>query len=110
MVNHRFRDVASGLAQTFPMPEASWLPIVIDEPRVQLGSFLVLALIAIAAAVLARTPAGYRMRMTGLNPRFARYGGVDLPKLGFRVLFLSGAIAGVVGAIATFKMQHLGEL
>ena len=44
--------------------------------------------------------------MTGLNPRFTRYGGVDLPRLGFRVLFLSGATAGVVGAIQVFGEHH----
>jgi simple sugar transport system permease protein len=53
----------------------------------------------ISALFIYRTSYGYNMRMAGLNRQFAIYGGVDIRRLGYRVLFFSGAVAGVVGAI-----------
>ncbi len=37
--------------------------------------------------------------MAGLNRRFAIYGGVNIKNLGYRVMFTSGAVAGLVGAV-----------
>ena len=49
------------------------------------------ALIAIAAAVFVfydrRTVGGYELRMRGLNPRFAAYGGVMLKSQAMRIMF-----------------------
>jgi simple sugar transport system permease protein len=37
--------------------------------------------------------------MAGKNRRFAIYGGVDIKKLDYWVIFISGAVAGIVGAV-----------
>ena len=50
--------------------------------------------------VLRKTAAGFRIRLIGANPEAARSaGGVDVAALSFRVFLVSGAIAGVAGAI-----------
>jgi len=97
------RDLESGLPQTHAIPKAAFLPGALTGP-VHLGFVLVLALVIAAAWMFRGTVVGYRMRMAGQNVRFARYGGVDVEKLGRRVMFVSGAIAGSIGAI-----QILGE-
>lgn len=61
--------------------------------------------IAIGAAlalwwILARTAGGFRVRLIGANPDAARSAGrIDVPALAFRVFLLSGALAGLAGAI-----------
>jgi simple sugar transport system permease protein len=68
-------------------------------------------LLLIAAVALAvifvdrRTPAGYELRMRGLNERFARYGGVALNRQTLGVMLASGAIAGLVGAVMVLGSQ-----
>ena len=45
-----------------------------------------------------RAVIGYELRLRGLNPRFAGYGGVRLHRQALGAMFASGAIAGLVGA------------
>ncbi len=44
--------------------------------------------------------------MRGLNARFAAYGGVTLNSQTIRIMFTSGAIAGLVGAIIVLGSQY----
>ncbi|HXV41606.1 MAG TPA: ABC transporter permease, partial [Anaerolineae bacterium] len=68
--------------------------------------FITLGLVLLAAFVIQRTVVGYEIRMAGRNPNFVRYGGVDLPRLGYGVMFASGAIAGIVGAIEVLGVHQ----
>jgi len=103
---HPWRDVASGMSQTALVPEAARLPALAPGSRLHLGSVLILALVLAAAWVLHRTRIGYELRMTGLAAGFARYGGVDVGRLGARVMLASGGLAGLVGAIEVLAVHH----
>lgn len=105
LVNYAFRDVASGMPQTFMVPAALVLP-PLGQSRLHAGIFITLALVLLTAFVISRTVAGYEIRMAGLNANFVRYGGVDLRRLGYRVMFASGAIAGIVGAIEVLGVHQ----
>jgi len=69
-----------------------------------------LLLIAVAAVLIVfidrRTSVGYELRMRGLNERFARYGGVALSRQTAWLMFASGALAGLVGAIMVVGSQY----
>jgi len=59
-------------------------------------------LLAIAAALIStwflfRTRAGYELRVVGLQPDAAEYGGVSVPRVLFSTMALSGALAGIGG-------------
>lgn len=105
VVTHPWRDVASGMAQTARIPEAARLPLL-PGGRLHAGSVLILVLILVAAWILRRTKAGYELRMTGLNVGFARYGGIEVGRLGYGVMLTSGALAGLVGAIEVLGVHH----
>jgi simple sugar transport system permease protein len=106
MVTHPFRDVPSGMPQTYLVPIAVNLPSLSQDDRLHAGLFITLGLVLLAAFVIQRTVVGYEIRMAGLNANFVRYGGVDLPRLGYRVMFASGAIAGIVGAIEVLGVHQ----
>jgi len=57
------------------------------------------ALVAAAAVdfVFSRTAAGYRVRAFGLNPRAARYAGIDPVRVSVGVFVVGGALAGLAG-------------
>jgi simple sugar transport system permease protein len=63
------------------------------------GAVIALVLTAVAAFTLARTSTGFRLRMLGLNPRTARRAGVSSAIVGGTALVVSGATAGLAGAI-----------
>ena len=45
-----------------------------------------------------RTTLGYELEMTGLSPDFAKYGGINIAKIRFYAIIISGAIGAVAGA------------
>jgi len=100
------RDVQSGMPQTYQIGADLQLPLLIQGTQLHAGIFITLIVIVVAAILMNRTVAGYELRMTGLNPTFARYGGVSVRKMGYRVMFLSGAIAGLVGAIEILGVNY----
>jgi len=105
LVSHPLRDAASGLTQTLRITPDAVLPKLMGT-RLSSGLIVVLLLVAGAHWMIVKTRFGYRMRMTGLNARFARYGGVDVERLGYRVMFLSGATAGLVGAVQVLGVHY----
>jgi simple sugar transport system permease protein len=103
VVGFPLRDVKTGLAQTQMIPDDARLPVFTGALNAG-----VLIIAAIAAAVIyfdRRTVAGYELRIRGNNVRFAGYGGVRLDSQAIRVMFVSGAIAGIVGAIIVLGSQ-----
>lgn len=100
------RDVQTGMPQTRQIAPELQFPLLITGTQLHAGVFITLAAVIAAALVVNRTVAGYRLRMAGLNPTFARYGGMPMERLGYGVMFSSGAIAGLVGAIEILGVNY----
>jgi simple sugar transport system permease protein len=97
LVNFPMRDPTNGMPESHMIEAGARLPML---PGTPLSSSLILMLVAVIAIVVfdRRTIGGYELRMRGLNPRFAGYGGVDLDRQALWVMFSGGAMAGLVGA------------
>ncbi len=106
LVNHPLRDPASGLPETERIADGVQLARLGGGGRLHAGVLIVLVAVLAAAFVIGRTRVGYRLRMAGLNARFARAGGVDLGRLGYGVMLSSGALAGLVGAVQVLGVHH----
>jgi len=104
IVGFPLRDTTTGLAETVMIPRSARLPMIVEP----LNIGLILMAIAAALVVFAdrRTVGGYELRMRGLNAHFAAYGGVALDSQTMRIMFISGAIAGLVGAIIVLGSQY----
>jgi len=74
----------------------------------QLHWGVVVAVLAAALlfVVLYRTPLGYEIRMVGANALFARYGGVPVARVIVSAMLISGALAGIGGAVQVMGSQH----
>jgi simple sugar transport system permease protein len=53
-----------------------------------------------------RTTIGYRIRAVGLNPHAARYAGINVPGYIILSMGLSGAFAGLAGAVEILGLHH----
>lgn len=62
------------------------------------GIFIALACCAIFTVVNIGTVRGFEWKIMGLNPTFAYYGGIDVPKRALAAMLISGAVAGLGGA------------
>ncbi|MCX5496673.1 ABC transporter permease [Kaistia dalseonensis] len=104
IVGFPLRDTTTGLAQTVMIPDAARLPTISGPLNVGL---ILMMIVAIAVVFYdRRTVGGYELRMRGLNAKFAGYGGVSLGPQTVRIMFASGAIAGLVGAIIVLGSQY----
>jgi ABC-type uncharacterized transport system permease subunit len=97
------RDTTTGLPQTAMIPEGARL-MILSGP-LNIGLIIIAVIAAAVVFVDRRTVAGFELRMRGINLRFAGYGGVRLERQAMRVMFVSGAIAGLVGAIIVLGSQ-----
>ncbi len=103
VVGFPLRDTTTGLAQTVMIPRAARLATIVGPLNIGL---ILMAVVAVLAVFYdRRTVGGYELRMRGLNARFAGYGGVRLASQTVRVMFASGAVAGLVGAIIVLGSQ-----
>ncbi len=86
--------------QTESLPLTAQLPVIAPGTRLHLG-FLVSILIACALAWMIRnTAAGFRIRAVGYSRTAAASAGmIDVERTSYRVFLLSGALAGLAGAV-----------
>lgn len=103
--------------ETLHTPEihAGALPRLSDvAPSFHGSAANVVLLLALAAAVgawwyLFRTRRGFELRAVGLQPAAAEYGGVKVGNVWWRVMALSGAIAGLGGLNYVLGYKHYYE-
>ncbi len=80
---------------------AGWhLPKLVPGSRLHAGFALALLLAVAAAWIVRATAGGFRMRAVGANPWAAASAGrIDVPAVTTRVFLVSGALAGIAGAV-----------
>ncbi|MEA4907684.1 MAG: ABC transporter permease [Chloroflexi bacterium] len=97
-----FQDPAGGTnaerALTLPIPATARLPFVDERYGLSFSIILGLVLVVALLWVYSRSVWGYESDMTGLNRRFAHYGGVNTLKMALTSMVASGVIAGLAGA------------
>lgn len=93
------------IPQTERLPETADLPFLFGSDRLHIGP-LIAVVVAIAAYVLLwRTPLGYRLRAVGRNTDASRYAGIPVKRTIMLALTLSGAMAGLAGAVLVFGSE-----
>jgi general nucleoside transport system permease protein len=99
MVSGRMKAPRTVVPQTRPLDKSAWLPMLI--PSLQLHSGVLLALLASVAVwwFLARTVWGFALRTVGTNAAAARYAGMSVSWNIVVAMALSGALAGLAGAV-----------
>ena len=84
--------------------EGAKLHVFWGDPLLQglhIGFFFALAALVVYWIILNRTTLGYGVKAVGFNPEAARYGGIGVARNYFLAMAISGAFAGLAGAIDT---------
>jgi simple sugar transport system permease protein len=86
----------------------AWLPRIYD--RAHMGLLFAVIAAAILWFVLQRTKWGFELRVTGENPKAARYIGINIPRLILVAMLVSGALCGLAGVCeVTGVMRRLQQ-
>lgn len=78
---------------------------VINLSNLTTSIFLSIAIALMVWYLMKRTTTGYEMKLTGENPRFARYAGIRSDRLMLLGMVISGAICGLVGMFEVFGLH-----
>jgi general nucleoside transport system permease protein len=84
------------------------LPVFWGDPDLQglhVGFFIAIGALVVYYLILNRTTLGYGVRAVGFNPEAARYSGISVPTNYFLAMAISGAFAGLAGAIDILGWQ-----
>ena len=92
-------DVHTAVPETPPMLATARLPILIPDSRLHLGLFIAIVAVPVVWLLLERTTLGFRIRAVGLNASVARASGISVGRTLATVMGISGALAGLAGAI-----------
>jgi general nucleoside transport system permease protein len=88
--------------------EGAKLHVFWGDPVLQglhIGIFFALGALVVYSLILNRTTLGYAVKAVGFNPEAARYGGIGVARNYFLAMAISGAFAGLAGAIDILGWQ-----
>ncbi len=101
-----FNDPTSGAGITSPRFNSKFmLPRILAPSELHAGLFFALILVAVIHIMMKHRVLGYEIGITGKNPLFAQYGGMNTPKVAALAMLLSGGLAGLAGMTDTLGTQ-----
>jgi simple sugar transport system permease protein len=106
LVNTVFLAPKTGNSATPMIVQSGWLPRLAPSSTFNLGFVIALALLVAYHLWDRYGPLGFEARMTGLNARFSRAVGIDVPALIMKVMILSGLVAGLAGSVHAAGLLH----
>jgi general nucleoside transport system permease protein len=89
-----------------PIAPAAQLEFYFSPSRLNFGMILAVALAALCYLLLFHTGVGFELRAMGRNRRAARFFGIPIPRLTIWAMTLSGALAGLGGAVQVSAISH----
>ncbi len=99
-------ELGTRIPQSAKLPSAVWLGRLMPPTRLHTGLFIALIMAVVIWLLLWRTPLGYRIRAVGQNRDASRYAGISVPLYLTLSLTLSGALAGLAGAVELIGVPH----
>lgn len=110
LLNGALMDPTS-LDNSIRIPQTQRFPLWADLPRLvptrlHLGVLLGILVAVLVWFLLWRTTIGYRIRAVGFNIVAAKYAGIPVNRYQILAITLSGALAGMAGAVEVLGVSH----
>jgi simple sugar transport system permease protein len=103
LASGRLREPGQFLTRTSEIAESAKLPVISSFPS---GFFIAVILGIFIWWVLGRTTSGFRIETVGRNRHAAWYSGISVKRTVVSAMVISGAIAGLGGAIETLGITY----
>ena len=106
MVQFPMRGDKSTTAHSPTIDATAQLPTFLPGAKWGVGFIIAVLAVIVIFIYLWKTKAGYEQRMAGQSKFFALYGGVSSDKAALRAMLISGALAGLAGAIEVMGVHR----
>ena len=104
ILKYRIKDPGSSITASYKWTPALKLANIIPKTSVHAGLLIAIACVAFAAVLFYKMPFGYRMRVVGMNPLFAKYIGIPVMSTIILAQVIGGAFAGIGGTVQVLGM------
>lgn len=91
---------------TNEIEESAKLSSIMPPNSVNTGLIIGLLMLVLFYILFNKSRLGYEFHVSGINPNFAKYGGIQVDKVRISVMLISGAIAGLGGAVEIMGVQE----
>lgn len=105
-LTYHLKDPTVGALASREVLPSSKLPQFLPPTRLNAGLIVLGLTCAFCYYFLYRSHKGYEARMVGLNPSFAGYSGISIAGVVLLSQVLSGAVAGLGGAVEILGVHH----
>ncbi|HBF40219.1 MAG TPA: ABC transporter permease, partial [Anaerolineaceae bacterium] len=99
LLNGPWRSPVSGWPQSPEISEAAHFLRLVPKSRLHIGFLIALVVVVLVYVLIKRTPLGLKMRASGASLTGAKFAGIDTTKTMLTAALVSGAIAGLAGAV-----------
>ena len=110
LVNGPMKDpsATTNLSASAKFAEEAWLPHLqaFEPSSANVGAYIAIVLVIAVTFLFYRTTLGHDIKLVGANSEFARYAGINPKLTTIKCMCMSGAIAGIIGAIEVTAVQH----
>ncbi|HKF28386.1 MAG TPA: ABC transporter permease, partial [Candidatus Binataceae bacterium] len=89
-----------------PIAESAHMYMFFPPSRLNLGIVIAVVLAIACSLLLFKTALGFQLRAMGRNRRAATFFGIPIARLTVTILALSGALAGIGGAVQVSAITH----
>lgn len=94
---YKMRDTTIGSLGSLPIPANAKFPQVFGKFRIQAGLFIAIIAVILVAVLFYKMVFGYKMRVVGSNPWFAKACGINMTGTIIAAQLIGGALAGLGG-------------
>lgn len=101
-----WRDVFAGHPMTLPIPEHAVLPLLVQNPSINVGFTIAIFIPLAVFFYLNKTVQGFELRAVGANPRAATIFGIRTNLLAPFSLIIGGILGGLAGGLEVAGLYH----
>lgn len=105
-VNSFFVDREAGTFASLKYSPTATLGNVLDGTKLHWGFFIAIAVVILLYILVYKTKFGYEIRISGSNPEFAKYSGINTSRVIILTQVIAGAVAGLGGAVEQLGMYE----
>lgn len=103
LINRTILDTTYGNV-SLPFRKEALIPKIWPQYSLHWGIVVMLVVVVIMYFVIERSKFGYKLKITGLNRKFAKYSGISVGIVVILSQFIGGALAGMGGSIQILGM------
>lgn len=106
LVRGPLKDSSQAEPQSYMIASGGFLPYILPGTKMHLGFLLGIIVAVLISILLFKTYFGYEVRAVGFNNTAAKVGGINVEKTMISTMMISGALAGMGGAIELSGTTH----